>query len=73
MRRLIAIAAAALTLCGCNRYVGGFDDSYMKYSQMVLMNRSSKLNGKVRCVTRSLKYITVKCCHRDMQRLLGEH
>ena len=42
MRRLIAIAAAALTLCGCNRYVGGFDDSYMKYSQMVLMNRSSK-------------------------------
>lgn len=42
MRRFIIIAALTLTLCGCRGYIGGFDDSNLKFSQLVLMNRSSQ-------------------------------
>ena len=42
MRRFIIIAALTLTLCGCRGYIGGFDDSNLKFSQLVLMNRSSR-------------------------------
>ena len=42
MRRFIIIAALTLTLCGCRGYIGGFDDSNLIFSQLVLMNRSSR-------------------------------
>lgn len=41
MKKIIYILTVAAILCGCNGYMGGFDDSDRQFTQLVFINRSS--------------------------------